>query len=204
MTDSDITFYDYPVPRWKPEAQVRLMTAALELFESHGFDGTTVAMIAERSQLTERTFYRYFDDKREVLFGGTPYLDELIAERIASVAPTTPPVEIVVEALKDFSSMLEEQRDFTLRRAAVIAANSELRERELVKMSHLVERAAHALVERGVPDAEARAAAELGAVIFKLSFDRWSHGNGTDSLGSLLDASYATVRRVSSSQKSSA
>ncbi len=45
-------------------------TRSLELYANGGFEQTTVAEIAKRAGLTERTFFRYFGDKREVLFAG--------------------------------------------------------------------------------------------------------------------------------------
>jgi len=53
--------------RWEPNATDRLCVAALKLFEERGFEQTTVAEIAARAGLTERTFFRHFTDKREVL-----------------------------------------------------------------------------------------------------------------------------------------
>jgi AcrR family transcriptional regulator len=195
MTDHDIMPYAPPMPRWKPEGQTRLIVAALELFESDGFEGTTVAAIAERAQLTERTFYRYFEDKREVLFAGTVHLEELIAAEI-SAAPTTGSMKTVIDAMKAIAKILEDQRDFGLRRSVVIAANSELRERELVKIAHLADCAATSLVERGVVEAEARMAAEVGAMVFKSSFDRWTSSGATESLSGLMDDSYAELCRL--------
>ena len=56
--------------RWEPDARGRLVKAAMELYGERGFEQTTVAEIAERAGLTERTFFRHFADKREVLFAG--------------------------------------------------------------------------------------------------------------------------------------
>ena len=67
--------------RWKPDARGRLEQAAFELFTERGFEQTTVAEIAERAGLTERTFFRYFADKREVLFAGADALQELFVSR---------------------------------------------------------------------------------------------------------------------------
>ncbi len=64
--------------RWEPNARGRLAQAALELYGERGFEQTTVAEIAKRAGLTERTFFRYFADKREVLFWGSASLQELL------------------------------------------------------------------------------------------------------------------------------
>ena len=62
--------------RWEPDARGRLERAALELYGERGFEQTTVAEIAARAGLTERTFFRHFADKREVLFGGAGQLQD--------------------------------------------------------------------------------------------------------------------------------
>src|SRR5919199_1462881 len=58
---------DAPVPN----ARGRLEQAAIELYIERGYEQTTVAEIAKRAGLTERTFFRHFADKREVLFWGS-------------------------------------------------------------------------------------------------------------------------------------
>ena len=58
------------MPRWDPDANGRLLQAAMELFTERGYEHVTVAEIAERAGLTKRSFFRYFADKREVLFAG--------------------------------------------------------------------------------------------------------------------------------------
>src|SRR5690242_4601605 len=62
--------YDPDMARWAPGASDRLQRAAMELFAEDGFEATTVAGIAGRAGVTERTFFRHFADKREVLFAG--------------------------------------------------------------------------------------------------------------------------------------
>ena len=66
--------YDQAMGRWEPNARGRLEQAALELYVERGFEQTTVAEIAQRAGLTERTFFRHFADKREVLFQGAASL----------------------------------------------------------------------------------------------------------------------------------
>ena len=67
--------YALRVGRWEPNARGRLLLAAMEdLYAERGFEQTTVAEIAERAGLSERTFFRHFADKREVLFSGAAEL----------------------------------------------------------------------------------------------------------------------------------
>src|SRR5579871_2425332 len=81
--------------RWEPNARGRLEQAALDLYRERGFEQTTVAQIAERAGLTERTFFRYFADKREVLFWGQARLLELYVNAIANAPASASPIEMV-------------------------------------------------------------------------------------------------------------
>ncbi len=202
MTGSDITRYAPRVPRWKPEAQSRLIVAALDLFEAEGFERTTVAEIAGRAQLTERTFYRYFDDKREVLFAGTAHLEELLVDEIAAAPMSATALETVIDAMKVIAENLQDQREFGLRRSAVIAASPELQERELIKIAHLARTAATALVRRGVGDTQAWMAAEAAAMVFKSAFDRWAAAGATTPLPTLMDDAYSELCELTNKDRS--
>ncbi|AQT78646.1 TetR family transcriptional regulator [Mycolicibacterium litorale] len=159
--------------RWEPDAEGRLQEAALALYTERGFDQTTVAEIAERAGLTERTFFRYFADKREVLFGGQrPLLDQLITA-VASAPDSASPLEAVSAALEQAAAFFAGRRERSRLRQAVVSANPALRERELIKLAALSEALADGLRRRGVPDTTARLAAEAGGAMFKLAFDQW-------------------------------
>src|SRR5580658_7988679 len=112
--------------RWEPDGRGRLEQAALALYGERGFDNTTVAEIAERAGLTERTFFRYFADKREVLFWGAGALEELLVSVVADAPDAATPIDAVVTALEAAGAMLEERREPARQRQAVIAANAEL------------------------------------------------------------------------------
>src|ERR1019366_8775846 len=107
--------------RWEPNALERLRAAALELFEERGYDRTTVGDIAARA---ERTFFRYFTDKREVLFSGSEELEKLIVSGVASAPKTMAPLEVVVEALAASSPVFEARRTHVRKRQALIAAHA--------------------------------------------------------------------------------
>ncbi|WP_067475155.1 TetR family transcriptional regulator [Nocardia amamiensis] len=159
--------------RWKPDARGRLEKAALELYNHKGFDATTVAEIAARAGLTERTFYRHFTDKREVLFPGDNPLADILADATATAPAPLPPLEVIAHALTEATRVFEERGDLVRQRQAVIAANPELQERELAKLAVLASTLAHALRERGLQTTTAALAAEIGIAAFKVAYECW-------------------------------
>ena len=160
--------------RWQPDARGRLEQAAMELYRERGFDSTTVAEIAERAGLTERTFFRHYADKREVLFGGAGILQEMLVGGVQAAPAGLPPVDVIVAALVEVAAgLFEDRHDFARQRQAVIASNAELQEREVVKLATLATAVAGALRDRGVADPAASLAAEAGIAVFKVGFERW-------------------------------
>src|SRR4051794_66180 len=136
MSGAAITTLDV-MGRWEPDARGRLAVAALELYAERGYEQTTVADIAERAGVTERTFFRHFADKREVLFDGSATLQETVVKAIAAAPEDAAPIEAVGAAFEHAAVLLEERRAFARLRAATIAANPSLLERELLKLAAL-------------------------------------------------------------------
>jgi AcrR family transcriptional regulator len=161
--------------RWEPNARERLVQAAMDLYRQNGFDQTTVTEIAARAGLTERTFFRYFADKREVLFWGSGALQELLVQRVASAPDSTAPIDAVAAALEATSALFEERRDFARQRHALVTAHPELQERELIKLASLATAIAEALRRRGVTGPAASLASEAGIAVFRLAFENWVH-----------------------------
>ncbi len=159
--------------RWEPDAAGRLRAAALELFLDPGFEQTTVADIAARARLTERTFFRYFKDKREVLFAGGEQLRATMVAALAAAPDSAAPMQAVAAALEAGVKLLGGDREFSAQRQQVIYANSELLERELIKLADLSTALAAGLRSRGVPDLAAALAAEAGIGAFRIAFQVW-------------------------------
>ena len=161
--------------RWEPDARGRLERAALALYGEHGFESTTVAEIAERAGLTERTFFRHFADKREVLFGGGSMLQDLIVSVVADAPDSSTPIDAAAAGLAAVGTefFIQERRDFARQRQAVIASNPELQERELIKLAALSTAIAEALRQRGVEDPAAALTAEVAIAVFRTAFERW-------------------------------
>ena len=161
--------------RWEPNARERLERAALALFAEHGYDTTTVAEIADRAGLTKSTFFRHFADKREVLFGGQDMLAELFSDAIRAAPPSATTAGRLAAALESAAAAFTPDRhDLAPQRRAVIAANSELQERELLKRARLAAAMADALRARGADDTTARLAAEMGVLAFSTAYARWA------------------------------
>jgi AcrR family transcriptional regulator len=182
--------------RWEPDSRGRLEQAAFALYGERGFDNTTVAAIAERAGVTERTFFRHFADKREVLFAGAAALEELLVTTVAEAPKATAPMDAVVAALEAAGSQFEERRDGAIERQAVIAANAELRERELVKLASLASALTDALRARGVADPAASLTAEAGVAIFRIAIDRWVEEANKRTLPDLLRDSADQLKAV--------
>lgn len=172
MSAAAIT-YDRGMSRWEPNARGRLEQAALELYIERGFEQTTVTEIARRAGLTQRTFFRHFADKREVLFQGSGLLEELIVRTLGGALDSAAPIDAVAEALQAAGAAIQEGGDRPRQRQVVIAANPELQERELIKLASLASAIAGALRQHGVPDPAASLTAEAGIAIFKIAFERW-------------------------------
>jgi AcrR family transcriptional regulator len=158
--------------RWEPNAQERLAIAAMELFAERGYDRTTVEEIAARAGLTERTFFRYFPDKREVLFSGADGLGDAFQAAITD-APDLPPLEIVALALATVLPAFDERYTHARARQKLIDKHPELYERETMKMASLSSAMAEALRKRGVKEPAASMAANAGTSAFRVGFERW-------------------------------
>jgi AcrR family transcriptional regulator len=183
--------------RWEPDAAGRLVEAAMQLYRERGFDRTTVADIATRAGLTERTFFRYFADKREVLFSGAGALQNFLVEQVASAPAALPPIAVVARALAETASFFELRRDFARQRHALIVAHAELQERELIKLAALATALGEALRRRGVPASAASLAAEAGMTIFKRAFEAWvGDGKKKKDLGHHVRAAHAELEAV--------
>src|SRR5689334_17992353 len=153
--------------RWEPNARGRLEQAALDLYHERGYEQTTVTEIAERAGLTERTFFRYFADKREVLFGWQEDLLKRCVVAIETAPDTATPIEMIMAALEAVVPMFQERQEVARQRQSVIAAHPGLQERELLKRAALTSAMADALRRRAVQDPAASLAANTGDLVFK-------------------------------------
>jgi AcrR family transcriptional regulator len=183
--------------RWEPNAPARLARAALELYSERGYDQVTVAEIAQRAGLTERTFFRHYADKREVLSYGAAVLGEHLTRGVDEAPAGLAPLDVVGYALESTAEeVFGADSSFAARRQAVVTANPELLERELIKMAMFAVALADALRRRGVADPAASLAAEAGIAVFKVAYQRWADEASQQPLREVIRDCLAELRAV--------
>ncbi len=179
--------------RWEPGAEARIRDAAIELFAEHGFEGTTAADIAEHAGVTRRTYFRYFPDKRDVLFGEYSRLAETVAEVVSAAPPGSSAVEVLTIGLHRLSDeVFAGQRARMRALHAIIVTDESLREREQHKNALIADDGERAFIARGFAPQEARLAAGLGILVLSTALDEWIEDDDSD-LGEIAERLLATI-----------
>lgn len=191
--------------RWEPGTADRLRLAALELFVEQGFDATTVDDIAARVGVTQRTFFRHFVDKEEVLFDADTVMRDVLvaAARGAARAAVGPErdgagrgLTIARTAMAALARTFEGDRERHRARWRVLQQVPALQGRQLVKQERWAAALRSELVDGGVPAAEAAVAVEVAAASLRLAYAEWLASERPRKLQSLLiatDARFDTV-----------
>jgi AcrR family transcriptional regulator len=186
------------MPRSGEKVRRRLQQAALELFAERGYELTTAAEIAAKAGVTERTFFRHFADKREVLFGGETALGDTLNSAMREAPAELGPWDTLFRAFRSAERLFVENRSFAEPRHRIIDSNPALQERALAKTRSLIAGLASALRERGVADHEAMLAAQMGMAALGHAVACWFDDNSRD-LGDHLAQAFGKVRDLSAS-----
>ncbi len=155
-----------------------------------------VADIAERAGVTARTFFRYFTDKREVLFDASAELEKKSLAALEAAPATASTLDLVATALDATVDIIGHDHELARKRHVVIMANSDLRERELIKLAHMSAALADGLRRRGIGDAEASLAAEAGSAVYRVAFQRWADADDDLDLRDVIRRSFAQLRAL--------
>ncbi len=185
------------MPRNGDEVRRRLQFAALALYQKAGYESTTAAQIAAWAGVTERTFFRHFPDKREVLFQGEALLAEALTSAVRNAPPTLGPWDTLFGAFRSVEQLFVANRAFSEPRRRIIAHSPTLQEREQAKTRSLVTALATALSERGVHYPLATLAAQMGMAALSHAFETWLDDSGD--LEEHLVRAFREVRELSSS-----
>jgi AcrR family transcriptional regulator len=189
------------VARWEPGTKERLREAALARFDTHGYDNTSVEEIADDAGVTERTFFRHFPDKEEVLFDED---DDLLAVLISGMhdpvadAPASigEPLAVARAAIRRLATTFESDRTRHQQRARVLSSSPALVSRQLLKEQRWTAALTHELVAAGVGRRRAAAAAAVAGIGLQLAYAEWTGAAGTASLVTLVERYEAEVDRT--------
>jgi AcrR family transcriptional regulator len=188
------------MPRDGEEVRKRLQWAALELFRTRGYEEVTAADIAAEAGVTERTFFRHFPDKRDVLFHGEAEFGKALTEAILKAPEGLGPWDTLRVALISVKQMFIENRPFTEPRQAVIAANLALQERAMAKTRSLAALVTSALCARGLTEAQANLTAWMGIAAMSYGVAAWFKDGSTD-LGEHIVKAFEQAHHLSSPGK---
>jgi AcrR family transcriptional regulator len=172
----------------RKDVRLRLERAALELYAERGFDRTTAADIAALAGVTERTYFRHFPDKREVLFGGEAALRAALADAVLDAPAGLPPLPAQREAFVSLVPMFECDRAARELRHRIISSTPELQERQQMKLAGLTAALTEALVQRGAPPGMASLAAACGTAVLTRARLQWLEGSQVGYSTLLTDA----------------
>lgn len=168
--------------------RLRLQRAALELYAERGFDRTTAADIAARAGVTERTYFRHFPDKREVLFDQEVQLRAALTDAVERAPSGLPPLPAMREGFLSVASLFERDRADKQLRHQIISSTPELQERELMKLASLTSALTEALQQRAAPPGLASLAAACGTAVLTRARLQWLAGSERDYATLLSDA----------------
>jgi AcrR family transcriptional regulator len=180
--------------RWQPDARGRMIGAAMELFVERGFEQTTAEDVAERAGVTERTFFRHFTDKREVLFDNSGTMQRTAYDAILAAPADVSPLDAALAGIVAAAGLLDDRRDHAVRRSRIINANPSLRERELLKLAAMGDATADALRQRGVAEPAASLAAHSAVTVFQVAFAHWVSVHEPPGLTACIAETAATLR----------
>ncbi|MFB7633047.1 TetR family transcriptional regulator [Streptomyces sp. NPDC056149] len=98
-----------PTPQTPPSSGLRerkkqrtrdaLIRAALELFTEQGYEATTIDEIAEAVEVSQRTFFRYFANKQEVVFAVQDMVEARFLEKLRARPADEPPLTALRSAV---------------------------------------------------------------------------------------------------------
>lgn len=186
--------------RHKLRTRRRLEQAALELFAEAGFDATTVEDIAERAEVSPRTFFRYFTSKDEVFFVERAWRLDLLAAALGERPPDEPDLVAARAALLAVTPTIEEDRPAMSLRARAARSTPVLRGHLYDVVLEWEETLAEGLAARRATtpraDQQARLAAAVAMGAFRLALAGWLQEPAVGDLETLLDQRFAALEEL--------
>ena len=168
--------------RWPPDTSSRLKRVAIALFAERGFATVTAAEVAAGAGMTERTFFRHFKAKEEVLFEDHAALKAALIEAIAA-APAKMGARGLMRLVAEFlSARFEPQRAMHRTLHAVISSDATLRMRALQRDREWAAAVAAGFARRGYATQRAATIAAVTTAAFGLVYLAWLSDTAPETL----------------------
>jgi AcrR family transcriptional regulator len=181
----------------KQRTRDRLVEAAFSLFDERGYENVSTAEIAAQAEVSERTFFRYFPTKEEVIFPDTEEQRRHVDELVSNLPDTMSLVEGLREALRTLSHEFEQAKELQFARARLVASTPSLQTSVLLREQQWVQSFADAIAARLDLDPKADMRPELTAAVivsaFRVVMSRWIQSGGRGDINQMLDQALAYV-----------
>jgi AcrR family transcriptional regulator len=193
----------------KQATRAALSLAAERLFAEHGFEATTVAQIADAAGVGERTFYRYFDNKQDLLAERAITWVGLLAEAIRARPAAETPYQAVAGAMsatvRELTSGQPEDQAWILGTAQPLAGLRRVQPRPLRRIEQAIAGAVLARLDAAAdpqprtPQAEFEALLIAGVAVATLRtviVSQRGRGSGRADLGTALAQAFSRLSQL--------
>ncbi|MFB7481966.1 TetR/AcrR family transcriptional regulator [Streptomyces anulatus] len=183
-----------------------LADTALELFDSTDFDQVTVADIATAAGISQRSFFRYFSSKEDVVFGDRiPTAEEVQSELLRHLdggEDGGPAWDALQATFRTAADQMDADPGRWKRATRVICRTPGLRasylEKHLAWVDALVPEVSRRIApdDPDGPDAELKAQTMIHTALscFDVAIMRWADGGADQPLAALVDQVFGFVR----------
>ena len=157
----------------KTRTRAAIAGAATRLFAERGYTTVTMADVAAAAEVGERTVFRYFASKEELLFGEDEAFRAALADAFAHRPADEAPFDALLGATQEVAAGLAGRRAELAERLTVIRGTAPLEARERAKHAGFEAVITDALRARGVKMAQARLLARIGVACYDEGVERW-------------------------------
>lgn len=181
--------------RRRVRTKTQIQDAALALFATKGYEGTSLDDIAHAAAVSPRTFYRYFPGKEDVVLWDE--YDELQPQELWDAHLGQDPIELLVQRLREATATLyRADPDRLLLRAKLCCSVPEIRSRLVNRQLEMLGPYCRELVEAcGFDLDDLRVVVPMGAVIMAMlvALEQWQRHDGAGDLLTLVDAAITAL-----------
>lgn len=186
--------------RKKIRTRDALVDAAVELFCQVGFQETTIEAIADRVDVSRRTFHRYFACKEDVLFADAADRLELFKTALQQRPPDEPVLDSVRAAVRVLAENLAGRPEVERTRLRLIESTPSLLAQHLRYQDELAAAVTELAAARAALGSDPAWPAVLGActvAVFRAMRRRWMSAEGQGSLAEALDHGFDVLSLLS-------